>query len=85
MTLFEVFYLDDDMQLDYNSNAISYVVYWQLGRPFRIRITIRGRISFHSRREVSEPARFRVLFLVTYTLLFSITSRDVTYPTQRSQ
>lgn len=62
MTLFEVLYLDDDMQLDYNSNAISYVVYRELGRPFRIRITIREHISFHSRREVSEPARFRVLF-----------------------
>lgn len=47
MTLFEVLYLDDDMQLDYNSNAISYVVYRELGRPFRIRITIREHMSFH--------------------------------------
>lgn len=60
MTIFEVLDLDDEMQLDYNSNAVSYVVYRELGRPIRIRITIREHISFHSRREVSERVRFRV-------------------------
>lgn len=60
MTPFEVLYLDDEMHLDYNSNAILYVVYRELGMPFRFRITIREHTSFHSLDEVSERVRFRV-------------------------